>query len=123
MRVCDLPDIILEPVGFTADEWGTITTRVYNQGFVPPVITDTFIAKNADDVLLVNIGTGDAKDFEIDVPSINKTSRRYKIRFTERTLTVTEGEEEVFYHDMVFTIDVASYVYTGIALARADLHK
>jgi|GEM_PF-7010082 len=123
MQVCDLPRLVLEPVDFTAEEWDTVITRVYNPGFSSPIITDTFIAENADDVLLVSIGSGDAKDFEIEVPAINKIYRLHNIMFTERTLTVTEGAEEQCYHDMSFVLDGVDHQYNGAELIQAALHK
>lgn len=121
--ICSTPQILLQPEGFTEAEWDTVITRVYNPDFKEPYIADTFLATALDDVLLITPYTDDEKDFEVFLPSINKSYRLYDIVITPRTEQGGKNDEPECYHDINMMLDGTVYTFSNTKLPLVKLFR
>lgn len=102
---CTTPAIVLQPEGFSASEWDTVITTVYSSGFRPPMVADTFIAKNLTDELLIK-PEGFYRDYAIYLPSTNSLYRVYGILVFENTVERRKkGEYSECYDRVSLSLD------------------
>lgn len=118
---CVNPKFVLEQQGYYSAEWDTIITRVYNKGYLPPVITDTFIAVNLTDVLTINLDEQDLKDFEVFLPSVGRTYQLYNVEITSRSAQTSDDNPLVCYNDMTYMLDGQNFRPPNTAIIYAVL--
>lgn len=102
---CINPQFVLEQEGYDDTEWDTVVTKVYGQGYVQPAITDTFIAKELNDVLTIYLDKESLKDFEIILPSVNRIYKLYGIEIKSHTAQAADDYPEVCYNDVAYILD------------------
>ncbi len=94
-------------------DWDTIITHEYLKGFQPPVVSDTFITKPGD-VLLVSQSSVTPKDFEIELTSIQKKYRLTNLVINERIEQQTKNAQTGCYNFISYELDGhAAYVNGG----------
>lgn len=102
---CKVPAIVLQQEGFTATEWDTIITAVYEPLFQQPSVSDTFIATDITNELYITPDINNPKDYAIFLPSVNRTFRVYDIGFFTNYQQAPEGQQPDCYHDISLTLD------------------
>ncbi|MBW7913083.1 MAG: hypothetical protein H3C54_05135, partial [Taibaiella sp.] len=78
---CKVPAIVLQQEGFSASEWDTIITTVYEPDFQYLIASDTFITTDITNELLVTPDIHSPKDFSVFLPSVNRVFLIYDIGF------------------------------------------
>jgi hypothetical protein len=102
---CKVPAIVLQQEGFTATEWDTIITTVYEPDFLYPIASDTFITTDITNELLITPDIHSPKDFSIFLPSVNRVIIVNDIGFITRYEHAPEGQRPDCYHDISFNLD------------------
>ena len=102
---CKVPAIVLQQEGFTATEWDTIITTVYEPDFQYPIASDTFISTDITNELLVTPDIHSPKDFSIYLPSVNRVFLLNDIIFLTRYEQAPEGQRPDCYHEISFNLD------------------
>ena len=102
---CKVPAIVLQQEGFTATEWDTIITTVYEPDFQYPIASDTFITTDITNELLVTPDIHSPKDFSIYLPSVNRVFLIYDIGFFTHYQQAPEGQQPDCYHDVSLTMN------------------
>ncbi len=102
---CKVPAIVLQQEGFTATEWDTIITTVYEPDFLYPIASDTFITTDITNELLITPDIHSPKDFSIFLPSVNRVIIVNDIGFITRYEYAPEGQRPDCYHDISFNLD------------------
>lgn len=97
---CKVPAIVLQQEGFTATEWDTIITTVYEPDFLYPIASDTFITTDITNELLITPDIHSPKDFSIFLPSVNRVFLIYDIGFFTHYQQAPEGQQPDCYHDV-----------------------
>lgn len=110
---CTNPPILIRQEGYDSTAWDTVITLVYNKGYLPPVIADTFITTDITNELLIVPSATDPKDFEIFLPSVNRTYKVYNIQLTIRTTEVEQGQQGSCYNGVSFLADGEAFSYEG----------
>lgn len=119
-----MPQIVLQQEGYTETEWDTVVTRVYEPGFKEPVITDTFVAKKPDDVILITPEQNNLKDFEVHIPAVNATHRLYDIDIEVATAEVSgENSTALCYHSISYLLDGEQHSFTNAETAISVIKK
>lgn len=122
---CNLnPKIVLEPEGYTTAEWDTIYIKLYEQGMPVGGGTDTFIAKNLEDVLVVYVAPNYTYDIAITIAATNHTHWVSNISVEDATVTQNSNEpRQDCYRTVRFSIAEHSYHYAQNGIAKAVLKK
>lgn len=110
---CTNPQILIQQEGYDSTAWDTVITWVYNKGYLPPVIADTFITTDITNELLIEPSATDPKDFEIYLPSVNRKHKVYDIQLTTRTTEVEQGQKGSCYNRVAFMVDGEAFSYEG----------
>lgn len=105
MYSCKTPQILLYQEGYSAAEWDTIITQVYEPGYQLPVLTDTFVAADIANQLLISPVANEPKDFLIILPSVDTTYRLHDIKIATRSNIATTGQQPDCYHGISFILD------------------
>lgn len=103
---CTTPNIILQQAGYDHTEWDTIITYVYEPGFSSVFIIDTFVTETVNNELLIAHDVNNPKDYEIFLPSVNRSYKVYDIKDIPKTAKLpVDQPDKTCYNDISFFVD------------------